>query len=83
MTLEQFLKMARGNYELTIYKHQTDGNICEDVEIPDEEYINYADYVCGWDACKNATVVEYRLAPNRNYDGVAIWVAIKTEEMNA
>lgn len=78
MTLEQLLKMARGDYELTIgTEGGRIGGICEDEEIPDDENINIADYVYNWDAYKNAKVVEYRLAPNRNYNGAAIWVTIR------
>lgn len=78
MTLEQLLKTARGDYELTIgIEGGRVGGICEDEEIPDEENVNYADYVYNWNVHKTAEVVEYRLAPNRNYNGAAIWITVR------
>ena len=76
MTLQQLLHKARGEYELTIFR----GNdrVCEDEEIPEVEgCVDFREYVPEWDSIKTQRVEDFRLEPNRNYTGPAIWVKIE------
>lgn len=77
MTLQQLLNKARGSYELSVFWEGHDmERVCEDEEIPDDGRVRFADYVPGWDEVKGCRVTDFRLAPNRNYNGAAIWVTI-------
>lgn len=82
MTLQELLNKTRGDFELTIFWEGHDmKRVCEDEEIPDYDpdidgRRNWADWLRDWDKLKSCRVTEIRLAPNRNYNGAAVWVTI-------
>ena len=82
MTLQQLLHKARGEYELTIFRDRESSEgeetLCEDEEIPEVEgCVDFREYVPEWDSIKTQRVEDFRLEPNRNYTGPAIWVTIE------